>query len=288
MKHIRPFVFGLIACGIAVAMATNLSAETASQGTSQGTVKVMRIKGSARYHTGNNSWQILKEGDVLKSGAVIQTARDSLVDLVLNNPNAVLPPDITTTPPVNGQSSQTSVSSVKQDVIRMWEDTILAIDKLTVTQTGVDRVTETQLDLQRGHILGTVKKLSAASVYEIKIPNGVAGIRGTIYDIWADGRLDVLGGPDSKVVIVITKPDGSQINQTVGMGSEFNPASGQQSIIPGFNPNDPGNPAPDSPYDNLLHGIPSWFFPVEWFYVPDHTIHFISETHRHHHGSGRG
>jgi hypothetical protein len=286
MKHIRPFVCGLIACGIAVAMAPTLSAETASQGTTQGMAKVMHIKGQARYHTGNNAWQILKEGDVLKSGAVIQTARDSIVDLVLNNPGAVLPPDITTTPPPNGQPPPAGVSAVKQDTIRMWEDTILGIDKLTITQTGVDRVTETQLDLQRGHILGTVKKLSAASVYEIKIPNGVAGIRGTIYDLWADGRLDVLGGPDSKVVIVITKADGSQISQTVGMGSEFNPVSGQQSIIPGFNPNDPSNPAPDSPYFNLLQGIPSWFFPVEWFYVPDHTIHFLSETHHHHHGNG--
>ena len=69
----------------------------------------------------------------------------------------------------------------------MWENTLLGIDKLTVTQTGADVVTETQLDLKAGHIFGMVKKMSAASKYEVKIPNGVAGIRGTVYDISAEG-----------------------------------------------------------------------------------------------------
>ena len=56
------------------------------------------------------------------------------------------------------------------------ENSALGIDKLTSMDTGSDSVTETQLDLKAGHIMGSVKKLSAASKYEVKIPNGVAGI----------------------------------------------------------------------------------------------------------------
>ena len=79
-------------------------------------------------------------------------------------------------------------------MVRIWENTLLGIDKLTETQTGADVVTETQLDLKAGHIFGTVKKMSAASKYEVKIPNGVAGIRGTVYDISAEGVVKVSVG----------------------------------------------------------------------------------------------
>ena len=66
--------------------------------------------------------------------------------------------------------------------------------RLTRTDTGADVVTETQLDLQAGHIFGSVKKMSAASKYEVKIPNGVAGIRGTVYDISVEGVIKCLVG----------------------------------------------------------------------------------------------
>src|SRR5947209_15179673 len=75
----------------------------------------------------------------------------------------------------------------EHNVIRLWADSILGLDKLTSLQTGADVVTETQLDLKRGRLTGNVKKLSAASKYEVKLPNGVAGVRGTHFDIQAVG-----------------------------------------------------------------------------------------------------
>ena len=59
--------------------------------------------------------------------------------------------------------------SVEQNIVRMWENTLLGIDKLTVTQTGADEVTETQLDLKAGHIFGMVKKMSAG--FEVRGEN---------------------------------------------------------------------------------------------------------------------
>ena len=56
---------------------------------------------------------------------------------------------------------------------------MLAIDRVSATDTGADRVTETELDLRTGSIFFSVKKQAAASRFEIKFPNGIAGIRGT-------------------------------------------------------------------------------------------------------------
>ena len=71
--------------------------------------------------------------------------------------------------------------SAEQNAIRMTGDTVLAIDKLTVSDTGVDSVSDTELDLRQGGIYNSVKKLSGASQYLIKIPNGIAGVRGTLF-----------------------------------------------------------------------------------------------------------
>ena len=65
--------------------------------------------------------------------------------------------------------------TAEQNIVRLWENTLMGVDKLTEMHTGADVVTETQLDLKAGHITGSVKKMSAASKYEVKMPNGVAG-----------------------------------------------------------------------------------------------------------------
>src|SRR6185295_17661035 len=78
MKYTRSFVNGLVACGIALAMVSTLSAQSREAGAT-----VLRIKGTARYTLGNNIWQPLSVGQVLHPGSVVQTSRDagSYVDL---------------------------------------------------------------------------------------------------------------------------------------------------------------------------------------------------------------
>jgi len=89
-------------------------------------------------------------------------------------------------------------------------------------------VTDTQLDLRAGKIMGTVKKMSAASKYEVKYPNGVAGIRGTIYVIDANGVVTVLSGT---VLVSWVKPDGSAGTQQVMAGYSFDPKTGQMTKL---------------------------------------------------------
>jgi len=234
MKNNRYLLKGLVACGIAVAMVGSLAAQTPTQGAA----KVVRIKGSARYTTGGNVWQPLKLGAVLKPGSVVQTGLDkgSYVDLVLGDGEAPMPGSPITrqvgsadaTPP-NAGSGGGAAAKADQNVVRLYENTVLGLDKMTEVNTGADKVSETQLDLKAGHILGTIKKMSANSKYEIKLPKGVAGIRGTWYDLSADGVLKVM---DGSVVLATVKDDGSVMTQVVNSNQQFNPQTGQLTPLP--------------------------------------------------------
>jgi hypothetical protein len=74
-----------------------------------------------------------------------------------------------------------------------------------------------------------VKKMSAASKYEVKIPNGVAGIRGTVYDISADGIVKVLSG---SVVLANVGPDGAVVTQVIMGLQEFDAPSNTLKPLP--------------------------------------------------------
>src|SRR5207244_3577028 len=84
MRKNLSFIKGLVACGLSLAMLMTLSAQSMMQGKA----KVVRIHGNARYSTGNNVWQPLRVGAKLKPGALIQTAANSYVDLVLGDGEA--------------------------------------------------------------------------------------------------------------------------------------------------------------------------------------------------------
>jgi hypothetical protein len=214
----------LVACGVALMMVTSLSAQTSRERTAT----VVRLKGAARYSNGDNVWQPIKVGTILKSGALIQTAAKSYVDIVLGDSDQS---------PARGGGGAGTGSGVsykpkaEQDVVRISQDTVLALDRLTVLDTGADQITETQLDLRSGKIFGTVKKLAPTSRYEIKLPNGVAGVRGTIYTISSDGVVQVLVG---SVVISWIAPDGTQMTQTVNGGYQFDARTGLVTPIPDF------------------------------------------------------
>ena len=213
MKMNRTLVSRLLGCGIALAMVSTVAA----QNDNLVTAKVVRLKGSARYKVGTGPWQTLKTGDLLKQGTVIETGmNDSRVDIVLGegSPSAAKP--------IMGEVL-TYHPAAEQNLVRIWENSRLSIDKLTKTQTGADEVTDTKLDLQAGHIFGSVKKLSAASTYEVKIPNGVAGIRGTIYDISVEGVVKVLVG---SVYLAYINSQGKATTQVIMGEQQFDMRTG--------------------------------------------------------------
>lgn len=117
-----------------------------------GRAEVRSLKGTVTSSTNGAPARPVKAGDVLPSGAVVKTGPASSVDLVLG-PSA--------------------------GALRLAENSTLNLDKLQFTETGADTAVEVQLHLPEGEMYFNVNKLSKASRYEIKIPTGVAGIRGT-------------------------------------------------------------------------------------------------------------
>ena len=117
-----------------------------------GRAEVRAIKGTASYSTNGSPARPLKVGTVLRSGYTVKTGTNSTVDLFLGTSTGV---------------------------IRIAESTTLTLDLLALTDTGADLKVEVQLDLPDGEMYFNVNKLSKPSRYEIKMPSGVAGIRGT-------------------------------------------------------------------------------------------------------------
>lgn len=227
MKQTRSLINGLIAGAVALAMVSTLAAQSALEGSAT----VVRVKGPARYTVGNNVWQPLEVGAILKPGTVVQTStqKGSFVDLVLGETAgaAAVPQPAAYKPyvPNSMAASMAYQPMAEQNVVRIWENSALGIDRLGMQHTGMENVTDTQLDLKAGHISGSVKKMSAASKYEVKLPNGVAGIRGTLFDLYAEGIVKVRVG--SVVLAWVDPKTGNVVTQVVSGGQSYDARGGQ-------------------------------------------------------------
>ena len=225
MKQNRNLLNSLLGSALALALVSTAVAQGMD-----GAAKVVRVKGPARYTTGNNVWQPVRAGDVLRAGTVIQTSTEegSYVDLVLGDGSAAVPQPVTYQPGITDSMASSGMSfrpSAEQNVVRIWANSALGIDKLTSMMTGAETVSETQLDLKQGRITGNVKKMSAASKYEVKLPNGVAGVRGTLFDIQAIGIVKVYIG--SMVVAWVDPKTQNVTTQTVMGGQAYDAPNNQ-------------------------------------------------------------
>jgi opacity protein-like surface antigen len=237
MKLVGSFLSKVAAAGVALSIMS--LAITAHAQTQQGQAKVVAIKGSAQYSQGG-AWMPLKVGDVLKAGALVQTGAASQVDLFLAN---------------NGPS------------VRVTEDSTLGLTALTFDNTGADVVIDTELNLTVGRILGTVKKTSDASRYEVKIPTGTVSIRGTQYDISANGLIRIIKG---MAIMNFKAPSGVVSTHQVNAGQTFNPDT--QTVVPTPSDYQPGM----GPMAGTEEGVPAWGQTVSGLNLPitspGHTV----------------
>lgn len=135
-----------------------------AQDTAERTIMTASLAGDAKYAHGNGAFIPLARGVKLVKGDVIKTGVNSHVDLQMGN---------------------------NVGVVRVAEQSTLTIDAATITKTGADMMTDTQLTLGSGGVYAKVNKLAKGSRYEITSPKGIAGIRGTSLFFGADGRLTV-------------------------------------------------------------------------------------------------
>ncbi len=177
----------------------------AAPGATAGTAIVRLVQGQASGIV-KGVPQALKVDMVLTAGDTVSTGPNSTVILDLGK---------------NGEA------------LSIKSDSTLKIETLHFRDTGVETVTDTELDLTKGSIIGNVKKLSKNSSYQVKTQNGVAGIRGTSFHIYAIGIFRVANG---SIVINVRNLVTREVTRIVI------PAGREVSTAPGTTP--AGQPAP--------------------------------------------
>jgi hypothetical protein len=255
----------IIAASGAVWLTVGFSAHAVAGPGAPGMATVVRVSGNARCSEDRRMWRSLKKGERLKPGTLIQTAELSTVDLVLGESEA-------------SGSISISLDGIHGDdlahplanTLRVVQNSVLGLEQLPDGRPGSVHADETQLDLQGGEIYGSVERMPAGSKYEIKLPKGIAGIRGsTRFMVSSSGAARAKSG---SLVIVQTGADGSLTTKVVAAGQKFDPNGGvvvEASVqegnetpiklgsdsarsIPGSNP-----AAPPGPTGDFSRSLPS-------------------------------
>jgi hypothetical protein len=165
------------------------------------TLVLKAISGNVEYSTSAGDWRPLRSDSKLVGGSVVRTHEGSTMDFYL-------------------QESKTT--------LRLTPQSKLAIGSLQVWRAGELDVTDTKLKLLEGSIVGSQRKLTRPSRFQIAASQAVAYIVGTEYVVRADGAVTVLDGS----VSVIYNLPGNQgsVKVDVSAGQSFDPATG--NVVP--------------------------------------------------------
>jgi len=150
------------------APAASPAAPAANNSQPRGYIAVMRVTGEAYvFEAGDTLRFALRTGSLVSAGQQIATGPKANVMLAFSNGATVT----------------------------IGENAIVAVDEFTQTPfsemfkmaeaTKEPSISKTRLNLVRGEVLANVKKLNSSegSFFEVKTPIGVAGIRGTTFEI---------------------------------------------------------------------------------------------------------
>ena len=230
MKHFKIFLIAAFCAAVTVSA-------SAEQNTKQGYATAVRVQGNVTYSLGaGQSEHPLVAGRFLPPGSIVFTHENGVADLVLGKaidlPQAKWAPErisLSHDSPVRGYV--TYKPSADQNAIRLTPNSTLAVDKLTIVDTGADTVSDTELDLKKGKIYASVRKLSGASQYIVKLPTGVAGVRGTLFSISVDGAVACFESTGGGVILALTLANGNTQTFVVGPGQLLDPATGQPAVI---------------------------------------------------------
>jgi len=199
MKFFSRLTKHLLVVGVALGV-VSIANSVQAQNMKDGFAQTKAILGGKAFYSKSDAWVPLKVGDTLRSGTAVKTEKGAHVDFFLGR---------------NGP------------VVRVTEDTVLNFDSLKWTKIADEDIIETKMDLKNGTILGNVKKLAAGSKYEVKIPAGVAGIRGTEYVVSANGRVTCVNGTMQVQYNVTINGVSSTITVNLNQGETFVPPTNE-------------------------------------------------------------
>ncbi len=199
-------------------------------------VRVEAIKGAAHYSTDKEVWLPLKVRSTLKPGTLVKTSQESTVRLVFKENASV----VTANP-----------------------NSVVRITRMSSAETGLESVSETDLDLIEGSLNGLQTKSSALSRFKINVREGFAVLDRSDYSINADGPLTILRGSLPVQYDHISLVVSPQYVQTIAPSvesievastkarslavSKESPVSqhGNNGVGNGEDPAPPGNPKPN-------------------------------------------
>lgn len=165
-----------------------------------GAVCVLECSGKVETSSDGKIWRAVHRDDQLAEGALLRTGRDSAADLLMQ---------------YNGS------------VFRLTRESELRVERLGRQDTGLGMVTETHLNVTRGTLVGSQRKLLRPSILEISTPVGVAFIRGTEYIVNSSGAVSVISG--SVEVIYNLPGNKGSVKVTVNAGYTFDPKT--QTVV---------------------------------------------------------
>lgn len=125
------------------------------------------VQGLVSYSDADGQGMPLRAGTVLHPGTVIQTESSGLAEIAFDG---------------------------GAGIIRLGTNTTVVLEKLTMQRARDGGAVEIQLDLKSGSIVGRTEKLRAGSNFEIKTQAGLAEVRHGLYQMSANGRIDVAEG----------------------------------------------------------------------------------------------
>ena len=196
-----------------------------------GVVTVVRIQGNAQYSLdGGSSWNPALVGKSLPAGSLVRSGDKSVVDILVGQNIS----DVNVRSLKNDTSRDPAGNILPQhevNMIRLRPNTTFGIDKLTVPDSDPTSVSGAEFNLKKGSIFASVRKVSPSSEYFVKIPTGVAAVRGTQFELSSDGTGSTCSVVDGTVWLSFTITDSSG-NPVVGPdGNPFPPV--QVTITPG-------------------------------------------------------
>lgn len=207
MTKIYSFSKVLLACALALVLVT--SADAAAMKKSK--AKAIAVRGDVQYRIADGPWMAVHEGDEFDGQTTIKTTGpDSHVNLFIRH---------------------------NQSKIRILPNTTMKIENISYVG-GADGDNDTMLNLQSGTVVGSVDKLSRNSHYEIRTPNGVAGIRGTDFALTVeplpDGtfRVTFTCVKGEVIAAALVNGEANPITQVLNTGESWTPGGAVNQTVP--------------------------------------------------------
>lgn len=212
-------------------VALMLAGSSAKADDKAGVATLIRLVGNAVYSLdGGHTWMPAVVGKDFLPGTLIRTEDKSLADLLIGQS---LPDRNVRILQYNSRHNPApnTPPEIEKNMIRLQPNTILGVDKLTTPDSDPSVVSDCELDLKKGRILASVRKVSPSSEYLVKVPNGVAAVRGTQFALSVNGPDISCQVIDGTVWISLTLVDANGNPLTDANGNPLPPV--QISIAPG-------------------------------------------------------